>query len=217
MRIDIFADPVCPWCYIGKKRLERAVAMRPELDITTVWRPFQLNPDMPREGMDSETYFAAKFGGSSQMSERRMMVKQIGDSLGIDFRFDKIKHEPNTLDAHRLLRFALARGKGNEVAERLFRTHFTRAKDIGDRAVLVEIAAAVGIDPDEARTFLDSGEAEDVVLAEEQEARRIGINAVPCYIFERQYAVSGAQEPEFFLPVFDLVKNGGKPDQAGTG
>jgi predicted DsbA family dithiol-disulfide isomerase len=211
MRIDIFADPVCPWCYIGKRRLERAIAMRPELQVTKVWRAFQLNPDMPREGMDAETFFAAKFGGSAQMSERRAAVTEIGASLGIEFNFAKIAREPNTLDAHRLLRLGVRRGKGDEVAERLFRDHFTLGRDIGDRAVLVAIATTVGIDAAEAETYLGDGSEEEAVLAEEQEARRVGINAVPCYIFERQYAVSGAQEPEFFLPVFDLVRNGGKP------
>jgi predicted DsbA family dithiol-disulfide isomerase len=212
MRIDIFADPVCPWCYVGKRRLERALAMRPEIPVVTVWRPFQLNPDMPKEGVDADTFFAAKFGGAAQIKERRAVVAEIGASVGIEFDFERITREPNTLDAHRLLRFAQMQGDAAQLAEGLFRAHFSEGRDIGDHATLIEIGVATGLDRREVTDFLAGGGAGDIVLAEEQEARRIGVNAVPCYIFERQYAVSGAQEPEFFLPVFDLVLNG-KPAQ----
>lgn len=208
MRIDIFVDVVCPWCFIGKRRLERAMAMRPGLPVQKAWRPFQLNPDMPAGGMPADEFFAEKFGSLAQFKERRSAVVEIGAAIGIDFAYERIAVEPNTLDAHRLIRFALKRGRGDVVVEALFTGHFIAGRDIGDRATLATIAGENGIDADEAASFLDSGDERDTILAEEQEARRIGVTAVPCYIFDRQYAVAGAQEPEFFLPIFDLAQTG---------
>src|SRR5665213_294873 len=117
MQVDIFADVVCPWCFIGKRRFERAMAMRPETPVELAWRPFQLNPEMPRDGVPADEFFAAKFGDLQSMNERRGMVAEIGAALGIDFAFDRIAREPNTLDAHRLIRFALRRGKADAVVE----------------------------------------------------------------------------------------------------
>ncbi|HEY5207858.1 MAG TPA: DsbA family oxidoreductase [Stellaceae bacterium] len=211
MQVDIFADVVCPWCFIGKRRFERAMAMRPETPVELAWRPFQLNPEMPRDGVPADEFFAAKFGDLQNMNERRGIVAEIGAALGIDFAFDRIAREPNTLDAHRLIRFALRRGKADAVVEALFTGHFVAGRDIGDRATLAAIAAESGLDRAEAEQFLAGNEETDTILAEEQEARRIGVTAVPCYVFEQQYAVAGAQEPEFFLPIFDLVQRGGAP------
>ena len=139
------------------------------------------------------------------------MSPQAGASVDIDFAFDRIRRTPNTRDAHRLIRHAAAEGRADAMVEALFRAYFLDGRDIGEHAVLAEIAGAVGLDAAEAVAFLESPAELDHVLAEERGARRIGVNAVPCFIFERQYAVSGAQEPEFFLPVFDLVQNGDQP------
>jgi predicted DsbA family dithiol-disulfide isomerase len=207
MRIDIFVDVVCPWCFIGKRRLERALAMRPAVPIQTMWRPFQLNPDMPAEGRPSAEFFAEKFGSAALMQERRGTVAQIGKSVGIAFAFDRIEREPNTLDAHRLIRYALKRGRGDAVIEALFTAHFIEGRFIGDRAILATIAGASGLDADEAAWFLASGDETDTIVAEEQQAHRAGVNGVPCFVFDGQYAVSGAQEPESFLPILDLAKN----------
>jgi predicted DsbA family dithiol-disulfide isomerase len=208
LRVDIFVDVVCPWCFIGKRRLESALAMRPEVPMQKAWRPFQLNPDMPAGGVPADEFFAEKFGSPALMSERRGAVAEIGAAVGIDFAFERIAIEPNTLDAHRLIRHALKRDRADAVVEALFAAHFIAGRDVGDRATLAAIAGENGLDADEAAQFLAGRDETDVILAEEREARRIGVAAVPCYIFAGQYAVAGAQEPEFFLPIFDLVKSG---------
>jgi predicted DsbA family dithiol-disulfide isomerase len=143
------------------------------------------------------------------MAERRGAVAEIGAAIGIDFAFERIAREPNTLDAHRLIRHALKRGRADYVVEALFSAHFIEGRDVGDHATLGAIAGETGLDAAETAAFLKSEQDRDIILAEEQEARRIGVTAVPCYIFDRQYAVAGAQEPEFFLPIFDLVLSGG--------
>ncbi len=211
MRIDIVSDVVCPWCFVGKRRLEKALALRPAIEVEIVWRPFQLNPDMPPEGIERQAYLAAKFGGDANAERLYANVAAAGASVDIGFAFDRIRRTPNTSDAHRLVRHAAAEGRADAIVEALFRAYFIEGRDIGGREVLAEIAGAVGLDAAEAAAWLDSPADRDEVLAEDRSARRIGINAVPCFIFERHYAVSGAQEPEFFLPVFDLVRNGTPP------
>jgi predicted DsbA family dithiol-disulfide isomerase len=211
MRVDIVSDVICPWCYIGKRRLERALALRPEVSIDTSWRPFQLNPDMPSEGIDRRAYLAAKFGGSAHAERIYANVTEVGASVGIPFAFDRIRRTPNTRDAHRLIRHAMTQGRADAVVEGLFESYFTAGRDIGDRETLAEIAGEAGLDARETSAWLASSAELEQVLAEDRSARRLGINAVPCFIFEGQYAVSGAQEPEFFLPVFDLMRNGRAP------
>jgi predicted DsbA family dithiol-disulfide isomerase len=209
LHIDIVLDVVCPWCFIGKRRLEKALALRPEIEPEFSWRPFQLNPDMPHEGMTRQDYLAAKFGGSQHAGRIYHSVAEAGGPIGIAFAFDRIRRTPATREAHRLIRHAEAQGRATALVEALFRAYFIDGSDVGERAVLTELAAKAGLDPIATARFLatDLGAAE--VLAEERSARRVGINAVPCFILADQYAISGAQEPEFFLPVFDLVLNGG--------
>jgi predicted DsbA family dithiol-disulfide isomerase len=214
MRIDIVSDVVCPWCFIGKRRLQKALALRPEIGVEIVWRPFQLNPDMPAEGVDRQTFLAAKFGGDGQAERIHANLAAAGASVGIDFAFDRIRRTPNTRDAHRLVRYAAAEGRADALVEALFHAYFVEGRDIGEHQVLAEIAGEAGLDAAAAGAWLDSPAEIEQVLAEDRSARRLGINAVPCFIFERQYAVSGAQEPEFFLPVFDLVQNGAPLDSA---
>jgi predicted DsbA family dithiol-disulfide isomerase len=208
MHIDIVSDVICPWCFIGKRRLEKALALRPELAVAITWRPFQLNPDMPAEGMERKAYIAAKFGGGAQADRIYANVADVGAGVGIPFAFDRIQRTPNTRDAHRLIRWAAAHGQADAVVEGLFRAYFIDGRDIGDHATLADVAGAAGLDAAEARQWLGGSSDIEPVLAEDRSARRLGINAVPCFIFDRNYAVSGAQEPEFFLPIFDLVQNG---------
>jgi len=208
MHIDIISDVVCPWCFIGKRRLEKALALRPELEAEITWRPFQLNPDMPEEGMARADYIATKFGDSAHSRRIHQTIAEAGASVGIDFAFERIERSPNTRSAHRLVRHATRAGLGGAVVDRLFRSYFLEGRDIGDHAILAEIAAESGLDRDEAAAFLAGKSEREEIIAEDRNARRLGINAVPCFIFAGQYAVSGAQEPEFFLPVFDLVQNG---------
>ncbi|HXP30055.1 MAG TPA: DsbA family oxidoreductase [Stellaceae bacterium] len=209
MRIDIVLDVICPWCFIGKRRLEKALARRPEITPELAWRPFQLNPDMPLEGMPRQDYLAAKFGGAQHAGRIYQAVTQAGVSVDIAFAFDRIRRTPNTRNAHRLIRHAEAEGRADAVVEALFRAYFLEGRDVGDRTTLAEIAGEAGLEWAEIAAFLAGDSALGEVLAEDRNARRIGINAVPCFIFAGQYAISGAQEPEFFFPVFDLVQNGG--------
>jgi predicted DsbA family dithiol-disulfide isomerase len=214
LHIDIISDVICPWCFIGKRRLERALKLRPDLAVDIAWRPFQLNPDMPRDGMDRKAYLAAKFGSAAPAERIYANVAAAGLSVDIPFAFDRIRRTPNTRDAHRLVRLAGREGRAGAAVEALFRSHFIDARDIGDVAVLAEIGGEVGLDREETRRWLASPAAVEEVLAEDRGARRLGINAVPCFVFAGQYAVSGAQDPEFFLPVFDLVtQESGARDQ----
>lgn len=211
MRVDIVSDVICPWCYIGKRRLEKALTLRPHLALETNWRPFQLNPDMPAEGIERRAYLAAKFGAAAHAVRIYANVTEAGASVDIPFAFDRIQRTPNTRDAHRLIRHAAAQDRADAVVEALFRAYFTAGRDIGDRKVLAEIAGETGLDAAETSEWLASPAELEQVLAEDRGARRLGINAVPCFIFEGQYAVSGAQDPEFFLPVFDLMRTGDQP------
>jgi len=208
LRIDIVSDVVCPWCFIGKRRLEKALALRPEIVPEIEWRPFQLNPDMPESGMARADYMAAKFGDRAQSRRIHQTIAEAGASVGIEFAFDKILRSPNTLAAHRLIRLATREGLGTAMATRLFESYFLEGRDVGDRDTLAMIAGEVGLDPAAAASFLASNADRAEIAAEDRNTRRLGINAVPCYIFDGQYAISGAQEPEFFFPVFDLVRNG---------
>ena len=214
MRIDIFSDVICPWCYIGKKRLEKALALRPPAELAVQWRAFQLNPDMPAEGMDRKAYLEAKFGGPEAASRIYDNVRAAGAKENIPFAFERIPRTPNTVGAHRLIRFGQREGRQDETVSALFQAYFIDGRDIGDPATLARIAADAGLDEAAAARYLASDENLDQVLAEDAFARRLGIGGVPCFIFDGKYAVSGAQEPEAFLPVFDLVAKGGQPEEA---
>jgi len=210
MRLDIFSDTVCPWCFIGKRRLERALAERPMPGLEVRWRAFQLNPDMPAEGMDRQDYLTRKFGGAENAKQVYDAVRQAGEQEGIEFAFDRIERTPNSLKSHRLLRFAAEQDGGygdqDPLAERLFRLYFLEGGDISDTEVLVQAAADAGLDPDAARAYLDSGEAVEETRAEDMQARRAGIQGVPTFIFNGQYALSGAQEPKVLFQLFDVAR-----------
>jgi predicted DsbA family dithiol-disulfide isomerase len=206
MRIDVVSDVICPWCYIGKRRLAEALRQRPEAEVEILWHPFQLNPDMPPEGMPRERYIAAKFGGGQHASRIYQNVTDVGATVGISFHFERIQVTPNTRDAHRLIRRASASGDAGPMVEALFNAYFIEGRNIGDRGTLAQIAQEASLDGDDAARFLASRDGAEEVVAEDMSARRIGINAVPCFIFERKYVVSGAQEAEFFFPLFDLLK-----------
>jgi predicted DsbA family dithiol-disulfide isomerase len=205
MRIEIVSDVICPWCFIGKRRLEKALAERPNLEFEIGWRPFQLNPDMPREGADRKSYLEAKFGGPERAKQIYARVAAEGAKEGIAFDFEGIKRTPNTLAAHSVLRWALGAGVQTEVKERLFRLYFLEGRDIGDHQVLADAAEAEGLDGALIKTLLDEGQDADVVQSEDQMARELGITGVPFFIFERKYGVSGAQDPETLLQVIDKV------------
>lgn len=205
MRIDIVSDAICPWCYIGKRRLERALALAPQPDLQVGWRPFQLNPDMPAEGMDRKEYLRLKFGDGAG-GRRYEAVEQAGRDEGIPFAFDRIPRTPNTLLAHRLIRYAGREGRQDEIVEAVFRAYFVDGMDIGRAETLVGLTEALGMDGARARAYLDGDEDLAAVRAEDQFAREIGIGGVPCFIIDRKYALSGAQPPEAFIEVFDLAR-----------
>jgi len=211
MLVEIYSDAICPWCYIGKRRLERARAMRPELRIELKWRAFQLNPWMPAEGMSRAEYLAAKFG-AADADRVYGAIRRIGLSEGVDFAFERVRRTPNTVDAHRLIRWAARQAAAQSesdgedaVVEALFQAYFLEARDIGDADVLADVAGAAGYDASAAAAYLATEEDADAVRAEDAGARQMGVQGVPCFIVDRRYAVSGAQEPEYFMPLFDLA------------
>lgn len=206
MHIDIYSDTICPWCYIGKRRLERALAERPQSELTLQWRAFQLNPDMPAEGMERQRYLALKFGGAEHAKSIYDHVREAGTMERIPFAFEAIRRTPNTVDSHRLIRFATAQGLADPVVDQLFQAYFLRGEDIGDREILVAAAIAGGIDGDSARAFLESAVEAENVRAEDAQARHIGIQGVPTFILDGKYVLSGAHPPEVLLQFFDLGK-----------
>jgi predicted DsbA family dithiol-disulfide isomerase len=205
MHIDIVSDVICPWCYIGKRRLERALARRPGLVVTRSWRAFQLNPDLPIDGVPHGLYLAAKFGSSLNAGRACAALAVVGRSEGIEFAFDRILRAPNTLRAHRLIRFAADEGAGDDIVEGLFRAYFLEGLDIGDIDILAAIAGRTGLHCALVRSYLNGEAGTQEVRAEDRRARDLGIHAVPCFVVERGYAISGAQEPEMLLSLFDFA------------
>jgi predicted DsbA family dithiol-disulfide isomerase len=205
MQIDIILDVICPWCFIGKRRLERALAQRPDLMVSHSWRAFQLNPEMPSEGFPRELYLSARFGSPSVAERSYAAVCAAGRAEGIAFAFDRIRRTPNTLQAHRLIHLSAAEGNADEMVEALFQGYFLEGLDIGDVPTLAAIAPRGGLDQRATERYLVGRAGVGEVLAEERRARRLGIRAVPCFVLERGYAISGAQEPEMFLPLFDIA------------
>ncbi|HYH21022.1 MAG TPA: DsbA family oxidoreductase [Azospirillum sp.] len=204
MLIETFADLICPWCYIGKHRLVRALAERPRVRPEMRWQPFQLNPDMPRGGMERDAYLSAKFGGPERARQIYAVVEETAERDGLPLYLDRIRRTPNTLDAHRSIRLAARYGQGDAMAEALFRAYFAEGLDIGDRDTLAATAAGIGLDDAEMKALLASDAESTTVQSADKLARQLGLQAVPCYIFDRRYALSGAQEPSSFLPLLDL-------------
>jgi len=194
--IDIVSDVMCPWCYIGQKRLERAMEQVADVPVTINWRPYQLDPTLPPEGKDRKTYLAEKFGGEERARSLYENVRQAGVSEGVAFAFDKIAVSPNTLDAHRLLRWAGSSGDGvqNKLARRLFQLYFEEGANIGDHAVLIDAARDVGMDVSIVESLLPTDADRDKVTEEIATAQRMGVTGVPCFLLEGRYAVVGAQD-----------------------
>lgn len=199
LTVDIVSDVMCPWCYIGKKRLETAIAsLDPSMEIELAWRPFQLDPTLPKEGKDRRRYLEEKFGSPERAGQAYASIREAGAVEGIPFDFEAIKVSSNTLDAHRLIRWAASAGDAvqDRVVERLFRMYFIEGKNIGDNANLLEAASAAGMDEPVVRALLDSDKDRTEVLQEIDTAQRMGVTGVPCFILDRRYAVMGAQPAE---------------------
>ncbi|SMC67750.1 DsbA family oxidoreductase [Rhizobium sp. RU36D] len=199
--IDVVSDVVCPWCYLGKARLELAIAqIQDEIGVDVNWRPYQLNPDYPPEGVDHQKALAAKLGGKENMDRAHAQLTKLGAEVGIAFDFAAVKVGPNTLDAHRLSHWAAVEGREvqNRVVDALFKANFEEGRNVGDRQVLLDIAEASGLDRAVVNTLL-SGEADkDTVRDEISAAQQMGVNGVPFFIIDQRYAVSGAQPVDEF-------------------
>jgi predicted DsbA family dithiol-disulfide isomerase len=204
--LDVFADPICPWCYIGKRRMERALGRAGGTGIEVRWRAFQLNPQMPQGGMDRGLYLETKFGGSDRARHVYDAIRRAGEAEGIAFAFARIQRTPNTVTAHRLVRFAARAGRADVVMDGLFAAYFLEGRDIGERAELAAIAAAAGCDADAVAAYLEGDEDRDAVLAEDAAARAAGIGGVPHFIVVRRYQLPGAQSPEVIARTIELAR-----------
>jgi predicted DsbA family dithiol-disulfide isomerase len=205
MRIDIYSDTVCPWCYLGKRRFELAVAARPQYEPRVTWRPFELNPDIPAEGVDRAGYLAAKFGTPEQVAEAHAELERQGEASGIEFRFDLIERMPNTRRSHLLMAHAARSGRQTVVMERVMRAYLEEGCDIGDIEVLVRLGVEAGLTEHESRSALILRAGQDGVVAAERHAAVLGITSIPTFIFDGQYTISGAQEVGTLARVLDQV------------
>jgi predicted DsbA family dithiol-disulfide isomerase len=196
LSVEIIYDLVCPWCFIGTRRLVRALRRRPELGMNIQWRPFLLNPDMPRAGMSRADYVVRKFGAEDRARRLFTSITDIGRGEGILFRFDRIRRTPSSVDAHRLVRFAAALGRAEVVADALFTAYFTDGLDIGSLDVLVSVGRQCGLEPMAVRNHLLTDDAIEQVHGDNLRSHRLGINGAPCFIVGRRHAIAGAQEPE---------------------
>ncbi len=205
MRVDIYSDTVCPWCYLGKRRFELALAGRPQYEPRINWRPFELNPDLPWEGVDRAGYLASKFGDSAQIEAGEAALVRHGSAVGLEFRFDLVERLPNTRRSHLLIAHAARQGLSSEVVERIIQAYFEEGCNIGDVDELVRLGVEAGLSERETRSAMVLRAGQDGVVAAERHAAVLGINGVPTFIFDRQYSVSGAQEIETFTQVIDQV------------
>ncbi len=205
LSLEVVFDLVCPWCWIGLRRLGRALAQRPDLMVDVSFQPFLLNPDMPARGIPHGEYVQRKFGGEERARRLHAAIAEVGRLEGLTFNFDRIQRTPATVDAHRLVRLASREGRAAEMVDALFAAHFHEGRDIGDRSVLVSIAAEVGLTRATAAAFLESGEALDLVMMENLRSHRLGINGVPCFVVGGRHAIAGAQEAEVLERLLEVA------------
>lgn len=207
MRIDIFSDTVCPWCYLGKRRFALALSKRPHIDVRATWRPFELHPDLPAEGVDRAWFLATRVGDQERFAESQKALIALGAAIGIGFRFDLIERMPNTRLSHLLIALAGRANRQAEVKERIMRAYFEEGRDIGDVDELVRLGVEAGLSEYEARCTLVLRTGNDAVVAAERHAATLGITGVPTFIFNGRYMVSGAQEAETLTRIFDQVSD----------
>ncbi len=205
LQIEVVFDLVCPWCYLGTRRLRRALRARPDIVADLHWRPFLLNPDIPAGGLPRHEFLTRKFGGEERARRLHATIAELGLAEGVPFRFERIRRMPSSLDAHRLVRFASREGLAEPMVDALFHAHFAEGADLGDDVVLVGLAGRVGLDAVLVRRFLDSGAEADAVHAENLRAHRLGINGVPCFVMGGRHAIAGAQEPEVLERLIDVA------------
>ncbi|MFN8634885.1 MAG: DsbA family oxidoreductase [Chloroflexota bacterium] len=220
--VEVYSDVVCPWCFVGRRRLAQAVDLLDgKHEIRVTWKPYQLNPWIPAEGMDRTEYRRVKFGSAERASGMDDRLRETGRELGIELNFEKIERAPNTLNAHRLVWLASQKDRQIEMVDALFQAYFTDGRDVGDLATLVEVAASVGLDADDVRRFLESEEAVAEVEEELNVGRSLGIDGVPFFLLAEKYGVSGAQPADVLANVIERVvaleEEAKKPQLIGVG
>ncbi|MCZ4254953.1 DsbA family oxidoreductase [Sulfitobacter sp. G21635-S1] len=201
IKLDIMSDPICPWCYIGKAHLDRALLDHPDHPFVIEWHPFQLNPDMPAEGMDRRAYLENKFGGKEGAVRAYAPIVDHARKAGLTINFEQMKRTPNTLDAHRLIHWAGIEGRQTAAVSALFKAYFVEARDIGDAEVLADIADSIEMDAGVVTRLLQTDEDRKAIQDRDAHSRRMGINSVPTFIVANQHAVPGAQPPELWAKV----------------
>ena len=205
MQLNVIFDTVCPWCYIGKRRLERALALRPKLSVSIQWHPFLLNPDMPPSGIDRTAYLIKKFGSEARVRRIYGAIGEAGESVEIDFAFERIRRTPNSISSHKLIRYASQRIAADSLVEDIFEAYFIKGADIGEIPVLMDLAAHHGLNLDALQEYLESDLDAETVYEENARAHRLGINGVPAFNFNGGMVISGAQEPEVLVRVMDAA------------
>jgi len=212
IEIDVISDVMCPWCYIGKRRLEKALAMVPDVPVDVRWRPFQLDHTIPESGMDRKEYLRKKFGSDEQAAQVYGPVRAAGKDEEIPFEFDKITISPNTLNAHRIIRWAMAEGVQNAVVERLFQLYFVEGANLTDKATLADAAVEAGLERGVVERLLASDADIAETKAEISQAQQMGVTGVPAFIIGNRYAVMGAREPEAIAQaISEVVKERSTP------
>jgi predicted DsbA family dithiol-disulfide isomerase len=205
IRVDVVSDVVCPWCFIGKKRLEQAIALNPDIPVEVHYHPYFLNDWIPAEGISREQYLTTKFGSPERYKEIAGRVSAAAAQEGLTYAIDKVNRQPNTTDSHRLIHWADQIGKAPQMKQRLMELYFSEGADLSDRAVLVKAAADVGLDAADVAKKLDTDADLAVVSQRVEQAKSSGIQGVPFFIFDNAYAVSGAQAPEQLAGVIRKV------------
>jgi predicted DsbA family dithiol-disulfide isomerase len=208
VRIDVISDVVCPWCFIGKHRLEAALKLKPDIAVEVRYRPYFLNDWIPRDGISREEYLTTKFGSPERYKGIAERVGAAATAEGMVYASDKMKRQPNTLDCHRLIHWAAAIGKSAEMKQQLMELYFTQGADLTQRDTLAQAAADIGLDADTVRADLGSDKDVGLIEQEAQQAKEAGIEGVPCFIFGGKFAVSGAQAPEYLAEAIERVATG---------
>lgn len=206
VKLDIISDPICPWCYIGKARLDAALARHPDHPFVIEWHPFQLNPDMPEGGMDRRAYLEAKFGGQEGAVRAYAPIVEHAEAAGLKIDFEAMKRTPNTLDAHRLIHWAGIEGKQTAAVDALFEAYFAQGRDIGDAETLADIADGIGMDAAVILKLLASDADREDIRARDAHSRQMGVTSVPTFIVAQKHAVPGAQPVELWEQVIGEIK-----------
>lgn len=214
VKLDIISDPICPWCYIGKTHLDKALAEIPHHPFVIEWHPFQLNPDMPVEGMGRRDYLESKFGGKEGAVKAYAPVVEHAQKAGLSIDFEGMQRTPNTIDAHRLIHWAGIEGKQGAMVDALFDAYFAKARDIGNHDVLVEIATDVGMEGDVVRKLLEGSNDIEDIRNRDAHSRKMGVSSVPTFIIANQHAVPGAQQPDMWKQVIkDIMQQLQSPQE----